>query len=63
VTSTFDGPVGIAASLHAAAALAGHAREPLACGLATLGLFEGLDGVLPVERGVIAVPDAPGLGL
>jgi L-alanine-DL-glutamate epimerase-like enolase superfamily enzyme len=62
VTSTFDGPAGIAAAVHAAAALSG--RRPLpACGLATLGLFEGLGDVLPVERGVIRVPDSPGLGL
>jgi L-Ala-D/L-Glu epimerase len=62
VASAFDGPVGIAAALHAAAALG--ARAPLLpCGLATLGLFEGLADVLPVERGVIRVPQRPGLGL
>jgi hypothetical protein len=39
VASTLDGPIGIAAAVHAAAALA-----PLpACGLATLGLFAGVD--------------------
>jgi len=62
VTSTLDGPVGIAAAVHAAAALAA-GPEMLACGLATLGLFEGLDGVLAIEDGAIAVPDGPGLGL
>ena len=37
LASTYDGPRGIAAALHAAAALA-----PLpACGLATLELFDG----------------------
>jgi L-alanine-DL-glutamate epimerase-like enolase superfamily enzyme len=59
VASTFDGPVGIAAGLHAAAAL----RPPVACGLATLSLFEGLEGVLPARAGRIAVPRTPGLGV
>ncbi|HWT92065.1 MAG TPA: enolase C-terminal domain-like protein [Solirubrobacteraceae bacterium] len=63
VTSTFDGPIGIAASVHAAAALARRGRESVPSGLATLSLFEGLDGVLPVQRGAISIPDAPGLGL
>lgn len=63
LTSTFDGPIGIAAAVHAAAALASAGRSALPCGLATLGHFEGLDGVLPVERGAITVPDGPGLGL
>jgi L-Ala-D/L-Glu epimerase len=62
VTSALDGPVGVAAALHAAAALAG-GRDMLACGLATLPLFEGMEGVLPVEDGAIAVPDLVGLGL
>ena len=60
VASTFDGPLGVAAGLHAAAALAATgAVAP--CGLATLALFEGLDGVLAPVRGAIAVPDGPGL--
>ena len=57
--STFDGPLGIAAAVHAAAALA--PMPP--CGLATLGLFEGFEGVLPVRDGAIDVPTAPGLGV
>jgi L-alanine-DL-glutamate epimerase-like enolase superfamily enzyme len=62
VASTFDGPIGIAAAVHAAAALA--ARAPLPpCGLATLGLFDGLDDVLPVTDGAITVPAGPGLGV
>lgn len=62
LASTLDGPLGIAAALHAAAALA--SRGPLpACGLATLGLFEGLDDPLPVRSGSIDVPTAPGLGV
>ena len=60
VASTFDGPLGIAAALHAAAAL-----SPLpACGLATLPLFDdGAAAQLPVVDGAIAVPRGPGLGL
>ncbi len=65
LASTLDGPLGVAAAVHAAAALA--SRGPLpACGLATLGLFEGLEqgeeeGVaLPVRNGRIAVPTPRG---
>ncbi|HEY3759824.1 MAG TPA: mandelate racemase/muconate lactonizing enzyme family protein [Solirubrobacteraceae bacterium] len=62
LASTYDGPLGIAAALHAAAALA--SRGPLPpCGLATLGLFEDIENPLPVRAGHIAVPDAPGLGV
>ena len=62
LASTLDGPLGIAAALHAAAALA--SRGPLpACGLATLGLFADLDDPLPVRAGQIAVPRGPGLGV
>jgi L-alanine-DL-glutamate epimerase-like enolase superfamily enzyme len=59
VSSSFDGPVGIAAGLHAAAALV--AGGPVAfCGLATLGAFVGHgDGAL--VGGAVAVPDGPGL--
>jgi L-alanine-DL-glutamate epimerase-like enolase superfamily enzyme len=59
LASTFDGPLGIAAALHAAAAL-----SPLpACGLATLELFEGAPSPFPVRGGTIAVPSGPGLGV
>jgi L-Ala-D/L-Glu epimerase len=62
LASTLDGPLGIAAALHAAAALA--ARGPLPpCGLATLSLFEGLAERLPIHEGQIVVPRAPGLGV
>ncbi|HXA55514.1 MAG TPA: mandelate racemase/muconate lactonizing enzyme family protein [Solirubrobacteraceae bacterium] len=62
LASTLDGPLGIAAAVHAAAALA--SRGPLPpCGLATLGLFEGVDEWLPVRAGTIAVPSSPGLGV
>jgi L-Ala-D/L-Glu epimerase len=62
LASTLDGPLGVAAALHAAAALA--SRGPLPhCGLATLGLFEGLDDPLPPREGSIALPSRPGLGV
>jgi L-alanine-DL-glutamate epimerase-like enolase superfamily enzyme len=57
VASTLDGPIGIAAALHAAAAL----RLSPACGLATLELFEDDAGELTPVRGRIAVPRGPGL--
>jgi L-alanine-DL-glutamate epimerase-like enolase superfamily enzyme len=60
VASAFDGPLGIAAGVHAAAGL--RASGPVAyCGLATLGLFEGYEGVLAAQDGEIAVPSGPGL--
>jgi L-Ala-D/L-Glu epimerase len=59
LASTFDGPLGIAAALHCAAAL----KTTAACGLGTLGLFADELTVLPVEHGAIAVPDQPGLGV
>jgi L-alanine-DL-glutamate epimerase-like enolase superfamily enzyme len=59
VASTYDGPLGIAAGVHAAAALA--ATGPVAaCGLATLAAFADLDpGALAPRDGRIAVPTAP----
>jgi L-Ala-D/L-Glu epimerase len=60
VASSFDGPLGVAAGLHAAAALA--ARGPVPpCGLATLGAFAGVQHVLRPVRGRIPVPAGPGL--
>jgi L-Ala-D/L-Glu epimerase len=63
LASTLDGPLGVAAAVHAAAALA--SRGPLApCGLATLALFEdGSEDQLPVRSGRIAVPTGAGLGV
>lgn len=58
LASTLDGPLGIAAGLHAAAAV----RPEYACGLATLPLFEGRGDPLPARGGRIAVPQGPGLG-
>lgn len=63
VASTLDGPLGVAAGVHAAAALA--SRGPLpACGLATLGMFEW-DGEEPLSArdGEIEVPQGAGLGV
>jgi L-alanine-DL-glutamate epimerase-like enolase superfamily enzyme len=66
LASTLDGPLGVAAALHAAAALGsrgtgGSSLPP--CGLATLGMFADLDDPLPPRRGAIALPTAPGLGV
>ena len=60
LASTLDGPLGIAAALHCAAAL----KVDAPCGLATLGLFEDLDpGPLAALDGMIPVPQIPGLGV
>jgi L-Ala-D/L-Glu epimerase len=59
LASSYDGPLGIAAALHCAAAL----RPSAACGLATLGLFAGGAPALAVRDGAIAVPAGPGLGV
>jgi L-alanine-DL-glutamate epimerase-like enolase superfamily enzyme len=60
VASTYDGPHGIAAGLHAAAALA--ATGPLLpCGLATLAMYPALAPAMAPRSGVIAVPSGPGL--
>jgi L-alanine-DL-glutamate epimerase-like enolase superfamily enzyme len=66
LASTLDGPLGIAAAVHAAAALAsrgagGHSIPH--CGLATLDLFEGIENPLPAQAGAIARPTSPGLGV
>jgi L-alanine-DL-glutamate epimerase-like enolase superfamily enzyme len=58
LASTLDGPLGIAAALHAAAALA----PDRPCGLATLGLFAEREDPLPPRDGRIAVPAGVGLG-
>ncbi len=58
LASTLDGPLGIAAALHAAAVI-GPGR---ASGLATLGLFADRPDPLPAVRGSIVPPSSPGLG-
>ncbi len=62
LASTLDGPLGVAAAVHAAAALASRGPVPH-CGLATLALFEGLENPLPARAGAIALPAGPGLGV
>ena len=60
LASMLDGPIGIAAALHAAAAL----RITVPSGLATLARFDGLDGgLLAPSDGAITVPLGPGLGV
>ncbi len=58
LASMLDGPLGIAAALHAATVV----RPDLPCGLATLSLFEGRPDPLPARGGRITVPAGPGLG-
>jgi L-alanine-DL-glutamate epimerase-like enolase superfamily enzyme len=65
VSSSMDGPLGIAAALHAAAALRA-TGELAACGLATLDLFSELPDMesawrLAPRDGTMPVPDGPGL--
>ena len=62
LASTLDGPLGIAAAVHAAAALASRGPMPH-CGLATLDMFANLENPLPARAGAIARPSAPGLGV
>jgi o-succinylbenzoate synthase len=63
LASSFDGPLGIAAGIHSAAALASRGQPMPHCGLATLDLFAGFDNPLPARHGQIAVPGGPGLGV
>lgn len=58
LASTLDGPLGIAAALHAAALLA----PGRACGLATLAIFADREDPMPPSKGRIALPSGPGLG-
>jgi L-alanine-DL-glutamate epimerase-like enolase superfamily enzyme len=59
LSSTYDGPLGIAAAVHCAAAL----RPEPANGLGTLELFSDDFSVLRLEQGRIPVPQEPGLGV
>lgn len=61
LSSTLDGPWGIAAALQ----LAAGQHIPLACGLATLDLFDArIAAALPSpSNGLMAVPQGPGLGI
>ena len=58
LASALDGPLGIAAALHAAAAIA----PDRPCGLATLPLFADRADPLPVHGGRMSPPAGPGLG-
>jgi L-Ala-D/L-Glu epimerase len=58
LASTLDGPLGIAAALHAAAAV----KPDRACGLATLGVFAERDNPLLAHAGTISPPPGAGLG-
>ena len=58
LASTLDGPLGIAAALHAAAVV----RPERPCGLATLALFADREDPLPARGGRIDVPEGAGLG-
>ncbi len=62
LASTYDGPLGVAAALHVAAALGSRGALPH-CGLATLSMFAELENPLPTRNGAIAVPHGPGLGV
>lgn len=58
LASTLDGPLGIAAALHAAAAIS--PERP--CGLATLDAFDGRASPLEPVHGMLAAPLGRGLG-
>jgi L-Ala-D/L-Glu epimerase len=58
LASTLDGPLGIAAALHAAAAI----KPDRPCGLATLGIFEDREDPLPARAGTMTPSSGPGLG-
>src|SRR6202035_3374484 len=60
--SSLDGPLGVAAAVDAAAALASRGPVP-PCGLATLGLFEDMQDPLPARDGVISLPADVGVGV
>jgi L-alanine-DL-glutamate epimerase-like enolase superfamily enzyme len=58
LASTLDGPLAIAAALHAAVAI----RPELPCGLATLGGFADRPDPLPPRSGLMSPPLGSGLG-
>jgi L-alanine-DL-glutamate epimerase-like enolase superfamily enzyme len=58
LASNLDGPLGIAAALHAAAVI----RPDRACGLATLSQFEDRPPVMLPEQGRLSPPPGAGLG-
>ena len=58
LASTLDGPLGIAAALHAATVI----RPDRPCGLATLGLFADRPELVSPRDGRLAPPGGRGLG-
>jgi L-alanine-DL-glutamate epimerase-like enolase superfamily enzyme len=62
LASTYDGPIGIAGGVHAAAGLSASGILP-AHGLATLDAFAEPGEHLRAVRGAIRVPRGPGLGV
>jgi L-alanine-DL-glutamate epimerase-like enolase superfamily enzyme len=58
ISSSLDGPLGIAAALHAAAVVA--PERP--CGLATLSMFDAREDPMPPYEGRLRPPTGPGLG-
>jgi L-alanine-DL-glutamate epimerase-like enolase superfamily enzyme len=58
LASTLDGPLGVAAAVHAAAVI----KPDRPSGLATLSMFDRRPGPLPVRNGVMTAPATPGLG-
>ena len=58
LASTLDGPLGIAAALHAAAVV----RPDRPSGLGTLTMFEQQPNPIPVSGGFMRVPEGVGLG-
>jgi L-alanine-DL-glutamate epimerase-like enolase superfamily enzyme len=62
LASSYDGPLGIAAAVHAAAGLTAGGPLP-AHGLATLAAFAEPGDRLHAVRGAIRVPREPGLGV
>ncbi|MGN6371421.1 MAG: mandelate racemase/muconate lactonizing enzyme family protein [Solirubrobacteraceae bacterium] len=62
LASAIDGPLAVAGALHAAAAL-GSVKSLPPCGLATVGMFAGLEDLLAPDDGHIRVPRGPGLGI
>jgi L-Ala-D/L-Glu epimerase len=58
LASTLDGPLGIAAALHTATAIA----PVRPCGLATLSMFAQRPDLMVPRGGTIEVPAGPGLG-
>jgi L-alanine-DL-glutamate epimerase-like enolase superfamily enzyme len=58
LASTLDGPLGIAAALHAAAVIV----PERASGLATLGLFDRPEAPLSPRDGYLTPPPGAGLG-